>query len=224
MKSLSKFIILIILSMFQYTLPISQKERDWLKNEFTKILTGAAKNEPKESAWDSFSPKDKVSKAGTQALTEGVSKGIEKTKACADVVALGTEWAAKQAGLQTAKGVLKAAETLQKTDPRLVGLLIAQKTASAALDAAQGTLFVAQKASEVIAKATKLAGDIVSKGFSVDSITFNTTSKELMAQKPLTLRITGTIAGQHFNTTVKDINFSNVDSFVTSILKNLNPF
>jgi len=148
----------------------------------------------------------------------------DSAKACADVVALGTEWSAKEAGLQTAKGILKAAETLQKTDPRLVGLLTAQKAATLALDTAQGTLVVAQKASEGIAKSTELVGDIVSKGFSVDSITLDTSSKELMEQKPLSLHITGTIAGKRFNTTAKGIDFSNANSFVTSILKNLNPF
>jgi len=196
MKNRSKIIFLIIFSLLQYS----------------------------PSAADIFDSIKKGIDTTVKKVKEGVNKGIDKTKACAEVVALGTEWAAKQGGLQAAKGTLKAAETLQKTDPRLVGLLTAQKAATLALDAAKVTLVAAEKASEGIAKATKLVGDIASKGFSVDSITFETTSKDLMEQKPLSLHIIGTIAGKRFNAIVKDINFSNADSFVSSILKNLNPF
>lgn len=178
-----------------------------------------------ESGWNPFSGWGNKIKKGVTTITnkvkEGFNKGVDKAKACAEVVTLGTEWAAKQAALQTAKGVLEAAKKLQKTDPRLIGLLTAQKTAEIALDAAQKTLDIAQTASSGIAKATQLLSDIVSKGFVVDSITFQTTSEDLLKQKPLPLHIIGTIAGQHFDKVMHDLDFSSSDSFIKSILKNL---
>jgi len=161
-----------------------------------------------------------LQKAGNK-IKDGINKGIDKTKACSEVVALGSEWAAKQAGLQTAKGVLNASETLQKSDPRLVGLLTAEKAAVAALEVAQGTLDVAQKASEGIAKTTKFMGDIASQGFNIETISFKTTSEQLIKSESPPLTITGTIAGQHFDTTIQGVNFSSSDAFVNSVLKNL---
>jgi len=155
-------------------------------------------------------------------IKEGFNEGIDKTKACTEVVALGTQWATMEAGLQTAKGILQASEKLQKADPRLLGLLTAEKAANVAFTAAQGTLDLAQKASEGIAKATKLMGDIASEGFNIDSISFKSTSEQLMKSEPLPLIITGTIVGRHFETTIKNVDFSSSNAFVSSILKNLN--
>lgn len=201
-KNRYKIIALIVFGVFQYALPAFNpfKGDDW-KHVGSKIKSGFNK--------------------ATNKIKGGFSKGLDKAKACSEVVALGSEWAAKQAGLQAAKKILITSETLQKTDPRLVGLLTAEKSAEAALKVAQGTLEAAQKASEGIAKGTKLMGDIVSQGFNIESISFKSTSEQLMKNEPLPFNIVGTIAGRHFDTTIKGVDFSSSDAFVSSILKNL---
>jgi len=118
MKNLSKIIILIILSMSQRTFIMAN-------------IFGPVVKKTKETA---MTMKE-------TAMTTAIKA---KTTACSNVVILGAQWAATQAGLETAKAALKAAETLQKTDPRLVGLLTAQKAANVALD----SLIAMQKITE----------------------------------------------------------------------------
>lgn len=151
----------------------------------------------------------------------GLQTGIDKAKACSEVVSLGSEWAAKQAAFQTAKGALTASEQLQKADPRLTGLLVAEKSAQLGLKAAEEGLSVAQKASEGIAAGTKLLGDIASNAFNIESMSFETTSEQLMKNESPPIKVVGTIAGQHFDITIQGVDFSNSDTFVNSVLKNL---
>lgn len=184
----------------------------------------------KLSGWNPFSGSDwkevgnKI-KGGVQEAANkikgGVQQGVDKAKACSEVVSLGSEWAAKQGVFQTAKAALTASEQLQKADPRLLGLLGAEKSAQLSLDAAEEGLKVAQKASEGIAMGTKLLGDLASAAFNVQSMSFQTTSDQLMKNESPPIKVAGTIAGKHFDVTIQGVDFSDSDAFVNSVLKNL---
>lgn len=101
---------------------------------------------------------------------------IKKLKDCGEVVALGSEWAAKKAAYEAALGVLQATREMAVVDPRVFGQYAGYVAATAGLEA--GKL-----SAQGIAKMMEGIGALAGGAFNITEVSFDAQATDLAAGK-----------------------------------------
>ncbi|MBS1986721.1 hypothetical protein JST99_02210 [Candidatus Dependentiae bacterium] len=138
---------------------------------------------------------------------------LSKFKDCSQVVALGSEWAAKKSAFESAQGALLVVNEINEADPLQYGVIAVQEAALLGLDA--GKL-----GAEGLAHMMEGIGAIIGGGFNITEVSFDVQAADLVQGKLPLFQIKGFFFGKACNFTFQfDVN--NPEKSMESIVKEL---
>lgn len=114
---------------------------------------------------------------------------LARFKDCSEVVALGSEWAAKKSAYETALGVLAVTQQVNDADPLQYGVYLTKEAALLGLDA--GKL-----GAEGLAHMIEGMGVIIGGGFNITEVAFDVQVADLVQGKLPLLQIKGVFFGK----------------------------
>lgn len=138
---------------------------------------------------------------------------LSKFKDCGDVVALGSEWAAKKSAFEAAQGALLVANEINNADPLQYGVIAVKEAALLGLDA--GKL-----GAEGLAHMMEGMGVLIGGGFNITEVSFDLQANDLAQGKLPLFKIKGYFFGKWCDMSFQfDVN--NPEKSFESIVKEL---
>lgn len=114
---------------------------------------------------------------------------LSKFKDCGDVVALGSEWAAKKSAYEAAQGSLMVVNEINEADPLQYGVIAVKEAALLGLDA--GKL-----GAEGLAHMMEGMGVLIGGGFNITEVSFDVQANDLVQGKLPLFKIKGYFFGK----------------------------